>query len=106
MKYYGKIGFVDTQETTPGVWEEVVTERYYYGDVTRNIAKWQSANQLNDDRNISNQISIVADPFAYEHFHKMRFIEWMGSRWKISDIEVQFPRLNLSIGGVYNGSAS
>lgn len=106
MKYYGKIGFVDTQETTPGVWEEVVTERYYYGDVTRNIAKWQSANQLNDDRNIGNQISIVADPFAYEHFHKMRFIEWMGSRWKISDIEVQFPRLNLSIGGVYNGSAS
>ena len=106
MKYYGKIGFVDTQETTPGVWEEVVTERYYYGDVTRNIAKWQSANQLNDDRNISNQISIVADPFAYEHFHKMRFIEWMGTLWKISDIEVQFPRLNLSIGGVYNGSAS
>lgn len=101
-KFYGTIGFVTTKETTPGVWEEEVTERIYRGDLVRNIRRLQSSDKVNDDVNISNEISILADPFAYENFHAMRYVEFMGTKWKITNIDVQYPRLLLTIGGIYH----
>lgn len=101
-KWYGEIGYEETVQTTPGVWKEQITKRNYYGDVIRNTRRLQSANQLNDNVNVSNEISIVADPFAYQNFHSMRYVEFMGTKWKITNIEVQYPRLILELGGVYN----
>ena len=101
-KWYGEIGFAETVETKPGVWVEQIASRNYYGDTIRNSRRLQSANQLNDNINISNQISIVADPYANNNFHSMRYAEFMGTKWKISDVEVQYPRLILTLGGVYN----
>jgi hypothetical protein len=102
-KFYGKIGYSTTEETAPGVWEENVTEHSYYGDLIRNTRRYQSTDQVNDDLNISNEISILADPYAYENFHSMKYVEFMGAKWKVTSIEVQYPRLILSVGGVYNG---
>lgn len=102
-KFYGKIGYAETVETAPGVWQEQITERDYFGDLNRNIRTAQSSNQLNDNINISNEISILADPFANQNFHLMRYVEYMGTKWKITNVEVQYPRLILTVGGVYNG---
>ena len=101
-KWYGKIGYAEQIETAPGVWEEKIIERNYYGDVVRNIRRLESSGNLNDDINVSMEISIVADPYAIQNFHAMRYVEFMGSLWKISSVEVNYPRLILSIGGVYN----
>lgn len=103
MKYCGMIGFADTVETAKDVWTEIITERMYYGDVVKNTKRYDTTENLNDDINIRNNFSIIADPFAYDHFFNMRYIHWMGSRWKITNIEVQRPRLVLTVGGVYNG---
>lgn len=105
-KFYGSVGYADTVETTPGVWEEGITERMYFGDLTRNTRRLQSSDTLNDDINVANEISIVADPFANQNFHKMRYVSFMGSKWKITNVEVQYPRLILTIGGVYNGQTA
>ena len=102
-KFYGAIGYAETVETTPGVWEEQIVERYYYGDLIRNTRRLQSADQLNDNINVANEISIVADPYARDNFHLMRYVEFQGAEWKISNVEVQYPRLILTIGGLYNG---
>lgn len=101
-KWYGVIGFAESVETAPGVWEEQITKRPYFGDLIRNTRRLQSANQVNDDINVSNEISIVADPFAMNNFHSMRYVEFMGAKWKVSNVDVQYPRLNLSVGGLYN----
>ena len=102
-KYFGKIGYAEQVETAPGVWEEQITERQYYGDVVRNIRKLEYSGDINDNINVSMEISIVADPYAIQNFHAMRYVEFMGSLWKITSVEVNYPRLILSIGGVYNG---
>ena len=102
-KFYGKIGYANTVETKPGVYEEQIVERSYYGDLIRNTRRLQSADQVNDDINVSNEISIVADPYATNNFHTMRYAVFMGTKWKISNVEVSYPRLILTLGGVYNG---
>lgn len=102
-KWHGKIGFADTVETEPGVWVEQIVERSYYGDLIRNSRRLQNSGSINDDINISNEISIVADPYANQNFFAIRYVEFMGTKWKISNVDVEYPRLVLAIGGVYNG---
>lgn len=102
-KWCGIIGYAEQVETTPGVWSEQVTEHKYYGDVIRNNRRLQSAGKLNDDINVGNEISIIADPFANNNFHSMRYVEFMGTKWKVTTVDVQYPRLILSLGGIYNG---
>lgn len=102
-KWYGNVGYIETVETEPGIWEEQITLRPYYGDVNRNIYKLQSSDKINSNVNLTNEFSIVADPFAYDNFHIIRFIEYMGKKWSIESVEVQYPRLLLTVGGVYNG---
>lgn len=99
-KWYGKIGYAETVETEPGIWVEQITERSYFGDSIRNTRLLQNSGGINDNINIGNQISIVADPYANQNFHAMRYVEFMGSRWKITNVDVQYPRLILTIGGL------
>lgn len=101
-KFFGKIGYAKTKQTSPGVWEEEITEREYFGDLTRNTRRLQSSGNLNDNIVVSNEISIIADPFANQNFHAMRYVEFMGTKWKISNVEVQYPRLILTLGDQYN----
>ena len=105
-KFSGIIGFVETPETSPGVYTEKVTNRNYFGDVVRNTRRWEAGQNLNDDLNVNNTISIVADAYASQNFHTMRYIQWMGAYWKITNVEVQRPRLILTIGGVYSGNTT
>ena len=102
-KWFGMIGYAETVETSPGVWKEQITKREYFGDLTRNARRLQSADNVNDNLEITNTLSIVSDPYAMENFHAMRYAEFMGARWKITNVEVQYPRLLLTLGGVYNG---
>lgn len=101
-KFHGAIGYVSTEKTAPGVEQEVITERNYYGDIIRNTKRLEGGEGLNDNLTINNQISVVGDDFAYGNFGAIRYVTWMGSKWKVTNIEVQRPRLILSIGGVYN----
>lgn len=102
-KFHGSIGYAETKETSPGVWEEVIVEKNHIGDLLKMSNSWKNSENLNDDLTINNQFSILADSFAYKHFPKMRYIKWMGASWKITKIDVQRPRLILTVGGVYNG---
>ena len=103
-KFYGLIGFGETVETAPGVWEDAITERPYFGDVLRNTRRLQGADRVNDNLNISNEISVVADPYAMENFHSIRYVSYMNAKWKVPSVTVQYPRLVLTIGDLYHGA--
>ena len=103
-KFYGAIGYVESVETTPGVYTNREIERNYSGDILENISRWSSStDSTNDDLTISNQFSIVSDPYAVQNFHSIKYIVFMGTKWKITNIKAQYPRLILTVGGVYNG---
>lgn len=101
-KWAGVIGFRDEIEEKPSVWVERTIEKKYYGDIIKNYKFSENQSEINDSININNQISLIADPYARENFHKMIYITYMGTKWKIKNIEVQYPRLIIGIGGVYN----
>ena len=101
-KFCGVIGYAVTKETEPGIWGEQIVEVEYFGDVIRNTRRINAPGKVNDDISISNQISIIADPFANNNFHAMKYVVFMGAKWKVSEVTVEYPRLILSIGGLYN----
>ncbi len=100
-KFYGKIGFVKTEETSPGVWKAVYEERYYAGDVIKKFYRSDNGSKVNPDLNLNNSISIITDDYIYENLVYIAYVEWLGSLWKVTSVEPQRPRLILEIGGVY-----
>ena len=101
-KFYGKIGFAETTMTAPDVWTDTIVERPYYGDMLKATRQWDAGENLNDDTNINNRISIVADPFALNHFGSIRYVILLEQKWKVKSVDVEHPRLILTLGGIYN----
>ena len=103
-KFHGRVGFSETaDEVSPGIFAETVVEHYYYGDIVRNSRALRQSENLNMDLTVGNSISIVADAYAREHFFAIRYVEWAGKLWNVSEVEVQAPRLILQLGEIYNG---
>lgn len=102
-RFYGEVGFGDTVKTAPGVWEDVITEKKFHGDVLRNTIRSEAGDNINVDVTLSNSISIVANSYAFSHLKNLRYIKFEGELWVIDSIEVRRPRLILGMGGVYNG---
>ena len=104
-KFAGMVGFGIQQEVEQDVWKEVLVERKYYGEIPRNSNRNETvANKVNDDLVITNTFSIVADPFAYQNFCNIKYVKYMGVRWKVTSVDASTPpRLVLSAGSVYNG---
>lgn len=102
-RFYGNVGFGIQTETSPGVWQDVITEHDYYGDILRISVNNQDRSTVNNNIVINNEISIISDDFAFANFANIRYVNWMGANWIVTNITVQYPRLILTIGGVYNG---
>lgn len=102
-KFYGAIGYGTAVESSPGVWQDIITEKQYYGDVLKNSRTLLDGEKVNNDLSVNNSISIVADAYANEHFFAIRYIRWAGALWKVTEVEVHSPRLLLRLGGIYNG---
>ena len=103
-KFSGMIGYAATVEDEGSIWEENIIEKPCFGDTFRHSFRYNSSSEKeNDDVVLNNEISIVADSFAYRNSHLMRYVTLNGARWKITSVTVGFPRLTLTIGGVYNG---
>lgn len=102
-RYFGKVGYATTNETRPGIYTPTITERTYYGDVTRKNYRWDSNDHINDDLMMNVEFSIMADEFAYQNCSEIKYIEYLGVKWKVHTITPQRPRLILTIGGKYNG---
>lgn len=102
-KYFGRVGFVKYEESSPGVWRTIVTEKKYRGDVLQNRANINPSDSVSDELRLSNRISIICDSFAIENFQWIKYIEYLGTMWIVSLAEVQRPRVILTMGGVYNG---
>lgn len=103
-KWAGLVGFRNETESIekPGVWVEEITNRNYYGDIIKNYRSLDNNSEINDGINVTNQISIISDPYAQNNFHKIIYVTYMGIKWKVKTVEVQYPRLLLSLGGTYN----
>ena len=102
-KFYGLIGFVETVEVKPDVWDTRETSRPYCGDLVRNQRRWENSQSVNENLTISNEVSIIADKFAYDNLNAMKWVEIAGSKWKITSVTMEYPRVTLSVGGLYNG---
>lgn len=107
-RFFGEVGYGDSVETAPdsGVWVDIISEHDYQGDVIRNTRALDTTDNVNGEITVANQISVVADEYAFEHFFNIKYVRWAGVPWTVTTVEVRSPRLILSLGSVYNGPTS
>ena len=104
-KFSGKVGYIELKETSPGVWTEEVTERQYYGDLVRHGRRWASTDGVNERITFNQDISIVADPYLYDHMHNMRYVIFQNIKWEITNIEIERPRVRITTGEEDHGDS-
>lgn len=100
-RYFGGIGFAVQEETRPGVWEDVIEERPYKGEVLHSGRRWDASENINDNVTLTNRFSIVSDAYLYSHIPAMRYLKYHGTKFKITSVEIDRPRVTISVGGVY-----
>jgi len=102
-RFYGKVGYGQQIDKGHGVYETLILERVYSGDVVRDYRRLQQGEKVNNDLATSTSISIVSDSYANEHFFAIRYVEWSGTLWEVTGVDQESPRLILQLGGRYNG---
>ena len=104
MKFSGKVGFwLEDIETSPGVFKSSIVEKPYFGEVSKNIRRWQEGGQQNDQLKVNNTISILSDLFAQQNYTSIKYILWNGVKLKVTQVTLDYPRITMELGGVYNG---
>lgn len=107
MKFYGKIGFfVGSNEAKPGIYTPVFEEKMYSGNVSWNNRHYQNSDNQNDEIRLNSQISILSDLYSQENFTSIRYVVWNGVKWRVTNVEMNYPRIVLTIGGIYNGTGT
>lgn len=103
-KWAGYIGFGETVEKEGSIWDETVVEHPYTGDMIKSSFRDSATSEkVNDELSINNNLSIIADNFAIQNFQRMKYATILGARWKVTSATVDFPRVTVFLGGVYNG---
>lgn len=106
MKFSGKIGFwIKDIEKKPGVFKSEIIERQYSGDVLRNIRRFQSPeNQQNENLMLNNRLSIISDLYMLNNWSSIKYVFWNGVKWKVNSVDISsYPRVIIELGGGYNG---
>lgn len=104
MKYYGKVGYVESRDNGNDIWEDVVTERFLYGDVVSDTRRTELNDRVIPDYHINAQFSLVADTYCYDHLEFLRYVTYRGVKWEVTSVvPMNFPRITVTVGKVYNG---
>lgn len=102
-KYSGMIGFGFNKEIETDVHDDVIEEHHYYGNIEKNVSRFNQGSNQSGESLITNNFSIVGDSFLFEHLADIRYICWKNQKWVVASIEEQYPRINITLGGIYNG---
>lgn len=101
-KWSGKIGFGEMVETSTDVWELVISEKHYYGDIIVNRSNTVNKSEINDEISLSNQIRVISAPYACDNYQKIKYITFMKQKWKVNSISIEYPALLITLGGYWN----
>jgi hypothetical protein len=103
MRYAGKFGFATKSEVRPGVWEDVITEREYLGDVIQRTERQEDESSVLPTAHVTTSFSVLSDGVLKERYSDLRYVTHRGVRWSVNSVIHKWPRLEIYIGEEYNG---
>lgn len=98
-KFSGLVGYVTEEETVPGVWTPVEIPRKMRGDMLRQSSSTQNDDKVNSNTTLSHRVSLVGDAYAFGNYFYIKWIEVDGYKWEVNSVEIQRPRIIVTLGG-------
>lgn len=102
-KFAGLVGYVTQEETIPGVWSPVENPKRMKGDIIRQSSSTQNGDKINSDVTLSHRVSLIGDAYAYAQYFNIKWVEVYGHKWEVDSVEIQRPRIIVTLGGPWNG---
>jgi hypothetical protein len=101
-KFTGKVGFIEFVESEPGLFRPVVIEKSFSGDLLLDRRGWKASEHTSGDVFVSNRISLLANADLVNNLANIKYVIFMGVKWKVATFEILLPRVILTLGEVYN----
>ncbi len=102
-KYAGLVCYVTQEEKVPGVWTPLENPVLMKGDIIRQSSNYQDNGKINSDISLNHRVSLVGDAYAFDNYYNIKWIMLDGRKWEVTSVEIQRPRIIVSIGGLWNG---
>lgn len=102
-KFRGIIG-IDRgpREISPGVYKQYIEEVTVTGEMRNDKLGW-SPHNLGDTVRAQHLLSIITPEESSIDFNSTVYIEWQGRKWSVQALQYKRPRVELTLGGLYNG---
>jgi len=102
-RYRGSIGINRAHtETAPGIFQATIEDIEVTGEIRSIGARWPNAG-MQDGLKARHVLSIVTPEDSDVDFTEVAYILWKGRKWDVISIEYKRPRVELGLGGLYNG---
>ena len=102
-RFWGKIGIKrNLQETAPGVLKREIEEIEVSGEIRNLSVRWSEQSQ-GDRLSLRHVLSILTPEDSDIDFTEVVYIIWKSRKWTVTSIEYKPPRVELGLGGLYNG---
>lgn len=108
-KFAGLVGYVTQEESAPGVWSPVENPKPMKGDIIRqsstngNGSRIGDTGKVNDDITLGHRVSLLGDAYAFENYFSIKWVQIGSKKWTVTSVEMQRPRVIVSLGGLWNG---
>jgi len=100
------LGFAEFVETAPDAWTPSIKEKSYVADVIRDYKQWKPGESINDTIDIQSRFQIVLDDYLQVNQAQLKYVTYGGVKWRVRSINLIRPRIEISVGGVYNEKSS
>lgn len=98
------VGFGSNQELEPGIYDDVLEEKTYYGEILENRRSFDQGTTLSGDVKITNQFSIMGNTYLFDNLEKIRYVRYRNQLWTVT-VDEGYPRVTFNLGGLYHGQA-
>lgn len=102
-KFRGKIGMNrGPVETGPGIFTRTIEDVEVSGEMKSIGLRWPAAG-MQDGIKAKHILSIIVPEKESIEFNEVVYVIWHNVKWSVVDISYERPRINLTLGGRYNG---
>ena len=102
-KFWGPIGINrGPVQTAPGILEVVIEELEVSGEMRQLQLRWPQA-RMQEGLSANHVLSIVTPEDSDIDFTEVVYIVWQSRKWSVTSIQYKRPRVELTLGGLYNG---
>lgn len=103
MRAAVSLGFAESKQVRPGIWDDEITEVPKLAEVRQRTETFQVEGNVIPEYKTTTSVSVLSQGPVKPDYSNLRYVLYAGERWIVTSAVHEPPRMTLFIGEVYSG---